>query len=99
MTISVKQILSDTNIKINTDMPLSEIKKTSDILKQRVTICKKHLPTNWRQRIIKISPEYDSLKGARLMDNVFKLRSSDLVLTELMELVAFTYQEELKAKA
>lgn len=80
-------------------MHLTEIKKTSDILKQRVSSCKKILPTNWRQRIIKLAPEYDSLRGARLMDNVFKLRSSDLTLTELMEFVANAYQEEKKARS
>lgn len=66
-------------------MPQIDLKKTSEILKNRVRVCKKNLPNNWRQQIIVIAPEYDSLKGARLMDNVFKLRSSDLRLTELIE--------------
>ena len=69
-------------------MPQNELKKTSEILKSRVKECKTELPNNWRQQIIIIAPEYDSLKGARLMDNVFKLRSSDLRLTELIELIA-----------
>lgn len=66
-------------------MPQIDLKKTSEILKNRIKVCKKLLPNNWRQLIIKLAPEYDSLKGARLMDNVFKLRSSDLRLTELIE--------------
>ncbi|MCU0467662.1 MAG: hypothetical protein MUF58_03600 [Arcicella sp.] len=66
-------------------MPPKELEKTSEILKNRIKACKPFLPNNWRQKIIKIAPEYDSLKGARLMDNVFKLRSSDLRLTELIE--------------
>ena len=66
-------------------MPPQEFKKTSEILKNRVKACKNLLPNNWRQQIINVAPEYDSLKGARLMDNVFKLRSSDLRLTELIE--------------
>lgn len=66
-------------------MPQIDLKKTSEILKNRIKVCKKLLPNNWRQLIIIIAPEYDSLKGARLMDNVFKLRSSDLRLTELIE--------------
>jgi hypothetical protein len=66
-------------------MPPKEINKTSEILKNRIKACKKFLPNNWRQQIIEFAPQYDSLKGARLMDNVFKLRSSDLQLTELIE--------------
>jgi len=66
-------------------MPQEDLKKTSEILKNRIKACKEFLPNNWRQQIIKLAPEYDSLKGARLMDNVFKLRSSDLGLTELVE--------------
>lgn len=66
-------------------MPPKDLKKTSEILKNRIKACKNLLPNNWRQQIVHIAPEYDSLKGARLMDNVFKLRSSDLRLTDLME--------------
>ena len=66
-------------------MPSKELKKTSEILKNRIDACKNLLPNNWRQQIIALAPEYDSLKGVRLMDNVFKLRSSDLRLTELLE--------------
>ena len=66
-------------------MPQKDLKKTSEILKNRIKACKEFLPNNWRQQIIILAPEYDSLKGARLMDNVFKLRSSDLGLTELIE--------------
>jgi hypothetical protein len=69
-------------------MPQNDLKKTSEILKSRIKVCKKNLPNNWRQQIIVLAPEYDSLKGARLMDNVFKLRSSDLRLTELIEQIA-----------
>ena len=69
-------------------MPQIDLKKTSEILKNRIEVCKKVLPNNWRQQIIVLAPEYDSLKGARLMDNVFKLRSSDLRLTELIEQIA-----------
>ena len=69
-------------------MPQIDLKKTSEILKNRIKVCKTVLPNNWRQQIIVLAPEYDSLKGARLMDNVFKLRSSDLRLTELIEQIA-----------
>jgi hypothetical protein len=69
-------------------MPQNDLKKTSEILKNRIKVCKKVLPNNWRQQIILLAPEYDSLKGARLMDNVFKLRSSDLRLTELIEQIS-----------
>ena len=75
----------DTNIINYRYMPPKDLKKTSEILKNRIKACKNFLPNNWRQQIINIAPEYDSLKGARLMDNVFKLRSSDLRLTELIE--------------
>ena len=75
-------------------MPLKDLKKTSEILKNRIKSCKIFLPNNWRQQIIIIAPEYDSLKGARLMDNVFKLRSSDLKLTELIEQIARKAQEK-----
>jgi hypothetical protein len=70
-------------------MPPKDLKKTSEVLKNRIKACKKSLPNNWRQQIILLAPEYDSLRGARLMDNVFKLRSSDLRLTELIEKIAF----------
>ncbi len=69
-------------------MPPKDLKKTSEILKNRIKACKQNLPNNWRQQIISLAPEYDSLRGARLMDNVFKLRSSDLRLTELIEKIA-----------
>jgi hypothetical protein len=69
-------------------MPPKDLKKTSEILKNRIKVCKGNLPNNWRQQIIILAPEYDSLKGARLMDNVYKLRSSDLLLTELIEKIA-----------
>jgi hypothetical protein len=75
-------------------MPQNDLKKTSEILKNRIKNCKKVLPNNWRQQIIILAPEYDSLKGARLMDNVFKLRSSDLRLTELIEQIAATAMVE-----
>lgn len=75
----------DTNIINLRYMPSEDLKKTSEILKNRIKACKNFLPNNWRQQIINLAPEYDSLKGARLMDNVFKLRSSDLRLTELIE--------------
>lgn len=75
-------------------MPQSDLKKTSEILKNRIRICKKLLPNNRRQLVINLAPEYDSLKGARLMDNVFKLRSSDLRLTELIEEIVKKYTIE-----
>ncbi len=75
-------------------MPPKDLKKTSEILKNRIKTCKEFLPNNWRQQIIIIAPEYDSLKGARLMDNVFKLRSSDLRLTELIEKIVEGFQTE-----
>lgn len=77
-------------------MPQIDLKKTSEILKNRIKVCKKVLPSNWRQLIIILAPEYDSLKGVRLMDNVFKLRSSDLRLTELIEQIASHYLVEDK---
>ncbi len=73
-------------------MPSKDLKKTSELLKNRIKSCKGFLPNNWRQQIINIAPEYDSLKGARLMDNVFKLRSSDLRLTELIEEIVKSVQ-------
>ncbi len=79
-------------------MPLNDLKKTSEILKNRIKACKDSLPNNWRQRIILIAPEYDSLKGARLMDNVFKLRSSDLRLTELMEKIVEDVERKNKTQ-
>ncbi|MEA5139680.1 hypothetical protein [Arcicella rigui] len=79
-------------------MPLNDLKKTSEILKNRIKACKDSLPNNWRQRIILIAPEYDSLKGARLMDNVFKLRSSDLRLTELMEKIVEDVERKNKSQ-
>jgi hypothetical protein len=79
-------------------MPLNDLKKTSEILKNRIKACKDSLPNNWRQRIILLAPEYDSLKGARLMDNVFKLRSSDLRLTELIEKIVEDIQQKKSSK-
>ena len=65
-------------------MPLKDI-KTSEILKNRIKACKEFLSNNRRQQLIILASEYDRLKGARLMDNVFKLRLSDSGLTELIE--------------
>jgi hypothetical protein len=84
-----------TNIINYRNMPPKDLKKTSEILKNRIKACKNLLPNNWRQQIINIAPEYDSLKGARLMDNVFKLRSSDLRLTELIEQIIKPIPSEL----
>jgi len=75
-------------------MPSNDLKKTSELLKSRIKVCKDSLPNNWRQRIIIIAPEYDSLKGARLMDNVYKLRSSDLRLTELIEKIVEEFNQK-----
>ena len=80
-------------------MPQNDLKKTSEILKNRIKLCKEILPNNWRQQIIVLAPEYDSLKGARLMDNVFKLRSSDLKLTELIEQIAAANKIEIDVMA
>ena len=51
----------------------------------RREILKPELPKNWRKLVIEIAPEYDSLDGATLMQNVHQGRSNDDNLLDLWE--------------
>jgi hypothetical protein len=46
---------------------------------------KPKLPKNWRKLVVAIAPEYDSLDGATLMQNVHQGRSNDDNLLDIWE--------------
>jgi hypothetical protein len=68
-----------------------------NLLNGRVMAVKGNMPKNWRERVIEIAPEYDSLKGSIVMTNVFAGKSSDEKLTEIMERISSEFQLEQKA--
>lgn len=63
-------------------------KVATEAHRERIANIKNDLPKDWRERVIRELPEYDSLKGAARMNNVFMLLASDSVLTPIMEKIA-----------
>lgn len=49
---------------------------------------KKDLPKDWRTLFFKRNPHYDNHKGAVLVDNVFYLRSTDVLVMEAFKEIA-----------
>lgn len=56
--------------------------------KSRVGAIKDILPANWKEIIIKHYPQYNTVQGGVLINNVSLMRASDVKLTEIMERIA-----------
>ena len=57
----------------------------TNLLSGRRERLKPELPKNWRKLVVAIAPEYDSLDGGTLMQNVHQGRSTDENLLDLWE--------------
>lgn len=62
---------------------------------QRVKKIKALLPKNYKEILFANYPEYNTAKGAILIQNVVAQRSADIVVTEILERIA---SGELKLK-
>jgi hypothetical protein len=60
----------------------------SDAYIQRVKAIKPNLPKNYRAIILSNYPEYNSVKGGVLIQNVVAMRTADVLLTEILEKIA-----------
>lgn len=69
-------------------------RKRQNLSNGKLTGLKPLLPVDWRQRLIKIAPEYDSLAGATLMHNVHQGRSMDDNILNLWEQIINDYEKE-----
>lgn len=61
-------------------------------------VVKPLLPKKWRLRFVELHPEYDSLAGGTLLNNVYNLRSTDLGVTELLEVLVAEHQAKRQAE-
>ena len=68
-----------------------------NLLFGRVQKIKELLPKDWRKRLAIQYPQYDSLEMADLLSRVHSLRAADESLTVILESIANTYQDELRA--
>lgn len=68
-----------------------------NLLFGRVQKIKELLPKDWRKRLAIQYPQYDSLEMADLLSRVHSLRAADESLTVILETIANTYQDELRA--
>lgn len=70
-------------------------KERIENLRKRVEDIKPQLPQNWRHILITTHPKYDCLRGIHLIGNVYKGRSTDEELTEILEKIAATGQNQI----
>ncbi len=73
---------------------LTTPRKRQNLSNGKWTLLKPQLPADWRKRLIAIAPEYDSLEGATLMQNVHQGRSKDETILTLWEKIIDDYQAE-----
>lgn len=57
-------------------------------LRERVLAIKDQLPTNWRAILVAKYPQYDKMIYASLLANVVAGRTSDGMITEILEEIA-----------
>jgi hypothetical protein len=86
-----------TNQNLLTKMEKTEIKKSNEILKDRIAAVKPKLPKNYIQRLLILAPEYDTVRGYFLIRNTVKRASAHVHLTELLEKIAVDYEAETLA--
>ncbi len=71
---------------------LKGMQYSRDNIKNRVRFLKERLsefrPTSIKKRILDKEGRYDTEEGRTLIDNVLKLKSTDLHITDLLEQVA-----------
>lgn len=73
---------------------MNELRKSpSAALKEQVAKIKCDLPKNIRELIYEKFPEYNTAKGAVLIQNVLAGRSADLRLTEILKAYAFANKQ------
>lgn len=73
-------------------------RKRQNLSNGKWSVLKPQLPADWRKRLIAISPEYDSLEGATLMQNVHQGRSKDESILMLWEKIIDDYVAEKAEK-
>lgn len=72
---------------------MSELRENPrKMLVAEVREIKNELPKNIRERIVAKFPEYDTKKGAALINNVLSLRTADARLTEILKAFHFEYK-------
>ena len=57
-------------------------------LRERVIMAKRFLPKNWREILVKKYPVYDRLEFANTLNNVYRLKSTDVSITNIFEEIA-----------
>ena len=75
---------------------LTTPRKAKNLSNGKWAVLKPQLPADWRRRLIVIAPEYDSLEGATLMQNVHQGRSKDENVLNLWEKIISDYDNEKK---
>ncbi len=58
------------------------------IYSKRIQVVKKKLPKNYKAVLIQYHPEYNTIAGAALINNVITGRTADIKLTEILEQIA-----------
>jgi hypothetical protein len=66
----------------------------NDHYKQRVKEAKKFLPANVRDMVYEKFPQYATVEGIQLLNNVLSGSSSDVLLTEILEQISQQYKIE-----
>ena len=61
---------------------------TRENVKERIKTIKSKLPRDYRKVVKKMYPEYNTIEGMDLLNNVVALRSTDLRLCEILERIA-----------
>ena len=72
-------------LKPSTKPKMKLNRTTGLLLKERVRALKPLLPKDWRFLVIARHPEYDTLLGATVLNNVVYLRNADLRVIEILE--------------
>lgn len=71
-----------------TQLPKPLKRKPVQACKARVEAAKPNLPEGWVSILIRHYPEYDTIAGGHLLKNIIAGRSSDLIITEIIEKIA-----------
>lgn len=63
-------------------------------LKERVKVVRTKLPKGYRDLFFAAYPQYDSYRGAQLVNNVLVGQATDITVTELLEELAEMLQKQ-----
>lgn len=69
-------------------------RKRQNLLNGKWALLKPQLPADWRERLIVLASEYDSLKGADLLRRVHSGRCQDENVLNLWEKIISDYETE-----